>query len=289
MRYDPIKDKLGRFFARLPVLQRLFYRLLDLLFLRSWYVRKELKGFFRSQPDREEIRVLDAGSGFGQYTWFMLRSFPRARVLAVDINDEYLEMSRRFVAGTPYTDRAEFAVDDLTQLRAAGLFDLILSVDVMEHIEEDELVFQNFCRVLAPNGHLIINTPSDEGGSGVRHHGEESFIDEHVRDGYGMLDLTSRLKRAGLSTVKAVYTYGRFGSVAWKLTIKVPMQLLSRTWLSILLLVPYYAITLPIALILNAVDVRAANETGTGLLVVARKKRPRKEGHKLGEVRAALN
>ena len=67
----------------------------------------------------------------------------------------------------------------------------------MEHIEEDELVFRNFFRALKPGGSLLISTPSDQGGSDVHNEEEKSFIDEHVRDGYGIGEISQKLERAG--------------------------------------------------------------------------------------------
>ena len=60
-----------------------------------------------------------------------------------------------------------FQTCDLTTLTDINCYDLILSVDVMEHIEEDVIVFQNFYRSLKENGILLISTPSDKGGSDV--------------------------------------------------------------------------------------------------------------------------
>ena len=41
--------------------------------------------------------------------------------------------------------------------------------------------------------YLLISTPSDKGGSDVHNDDEESFIDEHVRDGYSIKDITEKL------------------------------------------------------------------------------------------------
>ena len=43
MQYDPIKRSLGKIFNSTPLLRKLFYRLLDLLLLRSWHIRRELR------------------------------------------------------------------------------------------------------------------------------------------------------------------------------------------------------------------------------------------------------
>jgi len=271
MKYDPIKDRLGEISSRHPLLQRLLYGILNLLFLRAWYVRREVRRLLATVPDDRTIRVLDAGTGFGQYAYFVARTFSSAQVRAVDVKEEYLERARRFVDQTSCADRVEWALDDLTALQSEGPFDLILAVDVMEHIADDEAVFEHFERVLRPGGHVIINTPSILGGSDVQEDGDESFIGEHVREGYGRDELSEKLRAAGLEPVRVLYTYGPYGSAAWRGLVKWPMQMLGATWASLAVLPLYYAVALPVGLLLNATDVQWDNDEGTGLFVVARR------------------
>lgn len=271
MHYDPVKDRLGAFFSRRPVLQKGFYRLLDLFFLRAWHVHRALRRILGAYPRDQKIRVLDAGTGFGQYAYFIARTFPNAEILAVDVKEDYLENARRFFDRTPYADRVEFAIEDLTDLKAEGPFDFILSVDVMEHIEDDRGVFRHFARVLAPGGTVLINTPSDQGGSAVEEEGDESFISEHVRDGYNIDELQDKLREAGLEPVRAQYTYGPYGSRAWRWMIQRPMKWMGRSTAFAALLPFYYLPVAPVGFMLHALDVRHDNTTGTGVLVAARK------------------
>jgi SAM-dependent methyltransferase len=196
------------------------------------------------------------------------RPGPPATIHAVDIKQDYLDRAEAFLKQERMADRVSFAIDDLTDLKAEGPFDLILSVDVMEHILEDVTVFKHFHRVLRPGGTVIINTPSDQGGSDVHTEGE-SFIGEHVRDGYGKDEIRSKLAEAGLQADLVEYTYGPFGSLAWRLTIKWPMIWLNASFASVLLLPLWYALVILPALILNGLDVSSKNRTGTGLIVVA--------------------
>lgn len=271
MYYDPIKDRLGDVVSRWPVLQRLFYGLLNLLFLRAWYVRRAIRRILGSMAPDRTLRVLDAGTGFGQYAYFIARSFPNAEVHAVDVKQDYLDNARRFLDQIPQGRRITLAYNDLTDLRAEGPFDFILSVDVMEHIEDDRAVFRNFARVLRPGGYVLINTPSDKGGSDVQGEGDTSFIEEHVRDGYNMQELEDKLREAGLVPVRSIYTYGPYGSRAWRMLIKRPILMLGQTWAFLILLPLYYLVALPAGLVLNALDVRHDNAEGTGLLVIAQK------------------
>jgi SAM-dependent methyltransferase len=141
----------------------------------------------------------------------------------------------------------------------------------MEHIEEDELVFRNFFRALRQGGLLLISTPSDKGGSDVHGKEEKSFIDEHVRDGYPIGEITQKLLRAGFNNVKASYTYGIPGAISWRLSMKYPVMMLNSSKLFFIILPLYYMIFFPFALLLNIFDIFLIHKSGTGLLVSAGK------------------
>ena len=266
MKYDPIKRSLGSVFNKTPWLRKIFYRLLDLLLLRAWYVKRELRALGRRD---EALRVLDAGSGFGQYTWFLYRLGKRWQIDAVDVKEEQIADCSRFFSSFDKEKRVRFSVGDLTQLEAQEAYDLILCVDVMEHIEEDEKVFANFHRALRPGGMVLISTPSDQGGSDVHDHEEESFIDEHVRDGYNIDEIQEKLKRAGFAETEAYYTYGRPGQLAWRLSMKIPILMLNVSKIFFVVLPFYYLVSYPFALGLNLLDMQGDHESGTGLIVKA--------------------
>lgn len=269
MQYDPIKRSLGKVFNSTPALRILFYRLLDLLLLRSWHIRRELK-LLKKQGFTPEY-IADAGSGFGQYVYYLSKKFPSARITGLDIKQEQVDDCNGFFSSIGLAERVQFEYADLTALEASESYDLVLSVDVMEHIEDDRTVFQRFYKGLKPGGVLLISTPSDQGGSDVHHDHEESFIDEHVRDGYGVADIDEKLREAGFSDINIRYSYGKPGKISWKLSMKYPIQLANVSKLFLILLPFYYLITYPFSFLLNWVDVRRTHQTGTGLIVRCKK------------------
>jgi len=274
MEYDPIKRRLGNFFNRTPLLRKLFYSLLDLLLLRAGHVNKELRGL-KKRSFSGKIRILDAGSGFGQYSYRMSRIFSGSLIKGVDVKQEQIDDCNQFFNAIKLQDRVVFEYVDLTKLDEHYSYDLILSVDVMEHIEEDELVFSNFYKSLRNNGVLLISTPSDQGGSDTHEHDEDAvhgFIEEHVRDGYGINDITQKLQFAGFSGIEARYTYGTPGSLSWKFSMKYPILMLGKSKAFFILLPFYYLITFPFCAVLNYLDVNLPHKKGTGLLVKAYKK-----------------
>src|SRR5690625_812450 len=92
--YDPVKDRFAAIIRKSRGLRTLFYGLLDLFFLRSWYVRRVLKKHASPLDDQGPWKLLDAGSGFGQYDRFILRQFSNVQVRAVDVKADYLDDCR---------------------------------------------------------------------------------------------------------------------------------------------------------------------------------------------------
>lgn len=266
MQYDPIKRSLGNVFNKNPFLRKLFYRLLDLLLLRTWHVKKEIREWAKKY--RNGADILDAGSGFGQYTYYLSTKNKRWKIHGVDVKDEQIEDCSRFFKQIG-KDNVSFAFGDLTKYSEPDKYDLALSVDVMEHILEDVEVFRNIHKSLKAGGMILISTPSDQGGSDVHDHDHDSFIDEHVRDGYNINEIQDKLKTAGFNKTEARYSYGAPGKISWRLSMKYPILMLNASKLFFVVLPFYYLITFPLSLILNYMDANQHHQTGTGLIVKA--------------------
>lgn len=245
----------------------IFYKLLDILLLRAWYIKREIRHLKRSMG--KEAHILDAGSGFGQYSYFMSVLSKSWKITGVELKSEEVEACNRFFAKIQHPQRTYFEEADLITYRKTDAFDLILSVDVMEHIAADEKVFDNFYSSLKPGGILLISTPSDKGGSNVHHESDESFIDEHVRDGYNRDEISQKLRNAGFSRIETNYSYGWYGTISWNLSMKYPILMVNKSKLLFFLLPIYYLLTLPWSLCFNLIDVNKKQQTGTGLIVKA--------------------
>ncbi len=268
MHYDPIKNIFGNIIRKRAWLRILFYKLLGLMFLREWYVKRELRK--QISGIKKPIVVYDAGSGFGQYSYYIAKKFPFATIYASDLKAEQIADCEQFFSAIGLT-QCSFAVEDLTKIQHSEKFDFILSIDVMEHILEDELVFKNFYEALKPQGSLFINTPSNLGGSDAHSKNDESFIGEHTRNGYGTDEIKIKLEKAGFKLESIRYTYGFWGNLYWKLGIKYPMQLLNISKIFFIIIPFYYLVTLPFVLLMMCLDYITDNKTGTGLNVLARK------------------
>lgn len=269
MYYDPIKDIFANLIRKFPTLRILFYKLLDIMFLRSWYVRRELRNL-RKVLGEKEISIYDAGTGYGQYSYFMARKLQPNNIYAIDVKEKWISDCKNFFQNKNYSN-VNFGIEDLTEINHENKFDLIVSVDVMEHIVDDVKVFQNFYRALKPGGYLLINTPSVYGGSDVHDDEGESFISEHAREGYSFQDLESKLTPLGFKVYRSRYTYGFWGDKAWRLGIKYPMQMLNISKIFFIVLPLYYLVTLPVTFLMMYIDYSGNNKVGAGVNYIVRK------------------
>ncbi len=265
MDYDPIKDKLGRLLGSFPGGYRLLFGLLNRVFLRSWYVRRELR---RLAGSKQPATILDAGTGFGQYTWFMRHLFPQADITAVDVKKEYLQRLEQYWDGHHLPPRLQVA--DLLELPFKEEFDLLINVDVMEHIEDDRRVLRNFQEALLPDGLLLLHTPALAEDSPEQL--ENSFVGEHVRAGYRHSEIRTKLTEAGFHDIRITPTYRFWGGLAWRLLLQFPLRTLdhSRLWLPLLMV--YWLIIFPVAQLLMAMEMVFGGRGGGCLLLTARKK-----------------
>jgi len=269
MNYDPVKNIFAQVLKKFPFLRILFYKILDLMFLRSWYVRRELKKLRNNFGDKK-ISIYDAGSGYGQYSYFMSKHLQPCEIYSVDVKEDWIKDNKEFFA-LQKINSVSFGVEDLTAINHKDKFDLIICVDVMEHIPDDVKVFQNYSNALKKDGYLLINTPSVYGGSEVYHDEDESFVGEHARNGYSKEDFESKLHPLGFKTIQSKYTYGFWGNLAWRLGIKYPIMMVNISKLFLIVLPLYYLITFPFTFIMMLIDFNIHNKVGSGINFIAKK------------------
>lgn len=270
--YDPVKDRFAHIIRKSGVLRTIFYKLLDLFFLRSWYVRDLLRTYATPLDDRGEWKLLDAGSGFGQYDRFILNRFRNVRVESVDVKEDYLKDSAAYFRKEVEEGRIRFQEADLLNFQAEEPFDFVICIDVLEHIADDRRVIRNLTQSLKEGGYFLMHSPSvsSEEDAGD----DESFVDEHARVGYSREEITEKMREAGLSPVRVAYTYGPKGHLAWEMLIKYPMLWMTRIRLWALpFMALYYLFTLPAGLVLMKLDMTGTNEKGTGIYALGKKEK----------------
>ena len=232
--------------------------------IREWVERVKSENL----KAKSEIEILDAGSGFGQYSYYLSKFNRSWNILGVDVWDERIQDCNSFFVKLKKYN-VSFRIADLTSFIERDKFNLIITIDVMEHILEDEKVFHNFNLSLKQGGMLLISTPSDKGGSEAHSESDKSFIEEHVRNGYNIDDIKIKLQNPGFRDVDSRYSYGMPGHISWLLSMKLPIRMLGSSKLFFIVIPFYYIVTYPFCLILNFIDFGFKHKSGTGLIVKA--------------------
>lgn len=152
-------------------------------------------------------RILDAGCGPGVFTMELAKRHPSADVLGIDI-DEAAVRRADLIARKAGLRNCRFDKGDVTGLGIREEFDLVLSVDNLEHIEDDVRAMENLRDALVPGGTLVVHTPGYHRRWPVFARHVNFDVPGHVRPGYLAEELSDKLARAGLEVVTIGSTYG---------------------------------------------------------------------------------
>jgi SAM-dependent methyltransferase len=148
-------------------------------------------------------RVLEIGCGTG--TLSALLAEGSERFLAVDSDPAYAEAAHRRLA---HWSRAEARHADATRLELDEVFDTVIMLDVLEHIERDVALLARLREFLNPGGGLIVKVPA---GPGL-YSSMDEVVGHHRR--YSSEVLRDAFKAAGFSDTR-VWPFNVFGIPGW--------------------------------------------------------------------------
>jgi cyclopropane fatty-acyl-phospholipid synthase-like methyltransferase len=225
--------------------------------IRFLHVSKLVK-----QEIESPMEILDAGSGNGNYAFYLGKLFPAARITAVDISKEKMDTASSIV-DLLNMKNVSFCQKSITIMRERLKYDLVVCVDVLEHIKNDFLAIKNMEKSLKPDGNLILHVPKNR-RLVFRHFKRfKSYkIEDHAREEYRIEEILHRIKSVGLKVNTVSFTQGWFGSLAWEID-----QLL------IVYLRKLRYVAFPFLYLLMLADVYSKNRRGNGFLLHCVKER----------------
>lgn len=226
--------------------------------VRSMYYRWALSVVKRHIAPK---RVLDAGSGIGNYVFDMARMFPGVHADGWEIDRRKMQFAQRFSTELKITN-AHFSYGDITKKpNIAGAYDFVVNVDVLEHIKEYKKALANIHLLLKPGGYLFVHTPQENQKRFFRQF-ETWEHDDHVREGFKPDVLRRDLERIGFDVIAVRNSFGFFGSLAWELN----HLLLGRHMMLAGLLYP-------LLYVFASLDPVVRNNSGLCVAILARKKK----------------
>ncbi|MFN3528817.1 MAG: class I SAM-dependent methyltransferase [Bacteroidia bacterium] len=268
MQHAELRKTLTELFKGRPHLRSVFYILIDVLIVSFWHIRRGILAFARTR--KGPVHVLDAGTGLGQYVYYLTRKFPNWNIYATDISSREICECNRFFHRLKY-ERVLFRTESLESLHRQEVYDLILAVNVIEYVDDDRLVLKNFYEALKPEGLLLMSMQSDKSQNIQPNFTNKLLGNRHVSHRYNNLEFKKMLKEIGFRDIKAHYAYGVSGRFSTFLGVTIPNKLLRRSKYYLYVLPLYYLICYPLIFLLNSIDAYFVHLSGSELVIRAYK------------------
>jgi cyclopropane fatty-acyl-phospholipid synthase-like methyltransferase len=159
------------------------------------------------------MSILDAGCGSADHTFYLARRYPQAEVLGVDLNEPQIRRNREMARRLGISN-VRFEVADLSAGDFSTHFDIVISIDVLEHIPKQTEVLARLSSALRPGGFAFFHLPT------VRERpvplsrwltGFHAWAEkEHIAEDRTAGEFIELVRSSGLQIVKAYRTFGYF-------------------------------------------------------------------------------
>ena len=143
-------------------------------------------------PERSDLNILEVGCGTGGVTKFLDKY---GQVTGIDSSAEAVSYCETH--GIRNVFQADINELDLNSYK--GKFDLILALDVLEHIQDDVETMRRIKSLLKPRGLFFVNVPA------YKFLWSEHDEALHHKRRYHSLELTTKLKDTGYEIIKRTY------------------------------------------------------------------------------------
>lgn len=170
----------------------------DIAQVKNYYdikINEKIRGFVEGNPRIEGAwltveqwtpsnpqRILEIGCGIGDISWRMSRCWPESEVIGLDISPKSLEIARKLF-GSP---RLSFVEGPLTEGILDGKFDLIVLLDVYEHIAiaDRPILHEALKQLLNERGRLILAFPTPRKQANLKQYHPEQIqpVDENINN-----------------------------------------------------------------------------------------------------------
>jgi SAM-dependent methyltransferase len=155
--------------------------------LRCWVVKRFVRAI-------EPNSFIEIGAASGHIAkWMSDRGMTGT---AVEISPDALELMRERLKDSPNIKIFDRDSKHLTQQA-----DMLLSMEVLEHIEDDDAALKNWFDLISPGGSLILSVPAHQN----KFSAEDEMVGHFRR--YEKAELVDQLHRIGFTDAR-VYSYG---------------------------------------------------------------------------------
>lgn len=156
----------------------------------------------------KHLEILDAGCGEGNISLILAQK--NHSVWGIDVSKKSIILAKKKAKILNLQNRVVFLAGDLQKLTIKKKFDVIICIEVLEHIKKDDSVIKNLFLHLKDGGLAIITVPSKNALLyKLKHIKEYDFRVGHLRR-YSQKSLADKLKNAGFKKIILEKTEGVF-------------------------------------------------------------------------------
>ncbi len=206
-------------------------------------------------------QLIDFGSGYGYALHYLSERYPTASFEGIEIDPLQVADCGRIIRqkGIQNLVFRQGTSEDIT---CRECYDVVISIDVLEHVQEDEKMLATMARVLRPGGHAVIHVP-------LRHQLQRRIlpvfrghtVEDHVRDEYVPEEIQAKVESTGLRVLRIESGFGFWGELAFELN--------NLFWHNSVLHGLTALFFWPISMLAGYADARAHLKQGNSILLVA--------------------
>jgi len=237
--------------------KKLYYALFGVPYISAHIKARAISS---SLPKSGSHRVLDAGCGNGMFSFWIAQQMPKSEIIGIDSSKREIRFAKK-MSNAGGQKNLLFELGDLRYLQGYEKFDLVLCLDVLEHIVEDGQVLNSLYKELKNDGLLLIHVP--------RRHQEQfrffgSWVNwehhDHVRDEYTEDEILAKLIGAGFKIANFKTTFTPAQAPFWEVATKLRKGAPILNWY-----------IFPLLLLGSILVSRIKSDKGNGFLLVCEK------------------
>jgi len=220
--------------------------------LRALHLRRVIKKHISNNA-----QILDAGCDTGRDAIYLAAKYPNSQIIGIDINAQAIDEAKSRLAKAKLTN-VTFQTIDILDIDYSKQFDVIYSIEVLEHISDVGRCLSNFHKALKSGGKVIIHVPCPDQKRHFKRLKKNVYFD-HIHTGFKADEFVEILRGKRFKILDIRYTSGWFGSLAWEFfEILRPIALLKR-------------ILFPLILLLMIGDTLITNRQGNNVMITSQK------------------
>jgi len=213
--------------------------------------------------DRQYHRILDAGSGPGVFSFELSRRYPDAQIIGVDLLKESIAACDH-IAKKLNIPNVQFLQGAVEKLLQHDFFDLIVCVDILEHIQDDLAALTSLNRAAETGGVLVLHVPALYRRYPLWQKHLNFDVETHVRTGYELSEIEDKVKQSGFFIRESGFTYGFWETLANNISYMITRARMQNKII--------YSLAFPVLSFISLLGARARPKNlGAGIFIVAEK------------------